>query len=125
MDPGALRQAEWDKLPPHVQQQYRQQYQQQLSGGAARKRMPAWRIAINAAGVLLLIFLFGSIHITCGGGQGPGVCAKESWGLGDTFVDLDEFVGKPVITLVSRAKVVRALVRCKKLELPESFRRGG
>jgi hypothetical protein len=60
----------------------------------------------------------GFVHCVYGGG-GPTVCAKESWGLSDTFVDADEYIGRPIISLLPKANVVRALVQCGVLSFPD------
>ena len=76
-------------------------------------------VVSSAILVAVIVVGFGFVHITCGGGDGLGFCAKESWGLADTFVDLDDYIGKPILANLDKARVIRAMVRCEKLRLPE------
>lgn len=69
--------------------------------------------------IALLVVVAGFTHIVHGGGVGLKVCAKESWSLNDTFVDADEFIGKPWLSLLDRANVVRALIGCEVLTRPD------
>ena len=60
----------------------------------------------------------GFCHCVYSGPGSPTICMKESWGISDTFVNTDDYVGKPLITLVGKANVVRALIQCEILERP-------
>src|SRR5690606_32133045 len=60
----------------------------------------------------------GFFHVVYGGHVGFTVCSKDGWALEDTFVDVSDYAGKPLIALVPKAKVVRALIACEILERP-------
>lgn len=68
------------------------------------------------AGVLLIVA--GFTHVVYGGSVGLTVCAKDGWSLSDTFVDLDDFIGKPLLSQLDRAKVLRAMFACGTLARP-------
>ena len=65
-----------------------------------------------------IVAVIGKIHVVYGGDVGITTCEKADWGLGDTFVDLDNYTGRPLLSLIDKADVVRDLVRCGKLTLP-------
>lgn len=65
-----------------------------------------------------LVIASGFVHVVCGGGVGLDVCAKDGWTLTDTFVDVDDYAGQPMIALLPKAKVVRALLRCEVIRSP-------
>jgi len=77
---------------------------------ANRFRLP-WYVKLASA-LVLLAAPMGFIHCVCSGGVPATVCWKESWGLRDTFVDVDDYTGKPLISLLPKAEVVRALHSC-------------
>lgn len=92
---------------------------QQVAAKAKKPGLPPFaKLCVLA---VVLTVPLGFVHCVYGP-AGPTVCAKESWGLSDTFVDSDDYIGKPVISLLPKANVVRALVRCNVLELPEGLR---
>lgn len=66
----------------------------------------------------LLVVVAGFTHIVYGGGGSIGVCAKDGWALENTFVDLDDFIGKPLLANIDKAKVLRAMFACEKLVRP-------
>lgn len=66
----------------------------------------------------VLIVIVGFVHVVHGGGVGLTVCEKDGWSLSDTFVDLDDFIGKPLLANLDRAKVLRAMFACGTLERP-------
>ena len=66
----------------------------------------------------ILVAVVGAVHIVHGGGVGLTVCAKDGWALSDTFVDLDDFIGKPLLSQIDRAKVLRAMFACGTLRRP-------
>lgn len=66
-----------------------------------------------AAAIAFVVTVAGFIHIVYG--DTIGVCAKDGWALQDTFVDLDDYTGKPLLTMIDKAKVLRAMFRCGKL----------
>lgn len=59
----------------------------------------------------------GFVHVVYGP-TGFDICAKDGWALEDTFVDTADYVGQPLIALVPKAKVVRALISCEVLTRP-------
>ncbi len=67
----------------------------------------------------LLLLITGFTHVVYGGNVGITVCAKDGWSLGDTFVDLDDFIGKPLLANLDRARVLRAMFSCGTLQRPE------
>lgn len=87
---------------------------------APKKPLLPWYAKLCIAAVLLTVPM-GFMHCVYGP-AGPTICAKESWGLGNTFVDSGDYIGKPVISLLDRAEVVRALVACEVVTLPEGLR---
>lgn len=62
--------------------------------------------------VAVLVVAAGFVHVIYGGRRGLTFCAKESWTLGDTFIDADD-AGR---TALQDARVMRALVRCMENE---------
>jgi hypothetical protein len=91
--------------------------------------MPLWaKKLINRAllfGVLIscIVVLLGFVHLVHGGEGGWHVCSKESWGISDTFVDLDDYIGKPLISKIDKAMVLRDMFRCELLTPPDSLKR--
>lgn len=82
-----------------------------------RRRDPA-RSAFRVAALLLVLappMVLGFFHVVQTG-DGVHICPKETWGIQDTFVSRSEFVGKPMLALLDRARVVRALVACRLIE---------
>jgi hypothetical protein len=71
-------------------------------------------------GALLAVAIIGSgfFHCTYGGHHGFDVVQKEEWGYYDQFVDMDSIEGQPIITLLGRARTVRALLRAGVISLP-------
>ncbi|HEX4455695.1 MAG TPA: hypothetical protein VH143_32765 [Kofleriaceae bacterium] len=71
--------------------------------------------------VVLAIFVavLGECHVVHGGDVGIKFCAKDGWSLDDTFVDLDDYIGRPLISQMEHAKVLRAMFRCEALERPK------
>lgn len=67
----------------------------------------------------ILVAVVGECHVVHGGNVGVKFCAKDGWSLDDTFVDLDDYIGKPLISQVEHAKVLRAMFRCGALERPK------
>lgn len=67
----------------------------------------------------ILIVVAGFVHIVHGGGVGLAVCEKDGWSLSDTFVDVDDYIGKPLISQIEHAKVLRAMFACGTLERPK------
>lgn len=68
--------------------------------------------------LVALVIVAGFTHIVHGGGVGLTVCAKDGWALSDTFVDLDDFIDKPLISQLDKAKVLRAMFACQVLRSP-------
>ena len=66
---------------------------------------------MSLAGNLFMVVatIAGFFHLVTGGESGCKVIRKDGWALEDTFVDMDDYVGKPMISLLPKAKVVRAL----------------
>lgn len=64
-----------------------------------------------------MIIVAGFVHIVYG--DTINVCAKDGWALQDTFVDLDDYTGKPLLTMIDKAKVLRAMFACGTLKRPE------
>lgn len=81
--------------------------------------IPIWRACLTGGLLLVFVLCMGMVHITCGGGGGPGICPKESWGLGDTFVDLDDYIDKSFLENIHKAHVMRAMFECEKLQRPD------
>lgn len=71
--------------------------------------------------LIALVIVMGFVHITYGGGGSIGVCQKESWGLGDTFVDLDDYIDKSILENIHKANVLRAMFACEKLQRPSGL----
>jgi hypothetical protein len=73
-------------------------------------------------GLVALVIGGGFFHCVHGAGDrgigGFTVIEKEEWGFYDQVVDVDDFVGKPVISLLDRARTVRALVRAEIISFP-------
>jgi hypothetical protein len=70
--------------------------------------------------VVLLVLLAGNCHVVYGGGSsGVNVCEKDGWYLSETFVDLDDYIGKPLIQNLDKARILRALFACELLERPQ------
>lgn len=67
----------------------------------------------------MVAIVAGFFHVVTGGGGGCHVVAKDGWALEDTFVDLGDYIDKPVISLLPKAKVVRALRGAGLISLPE------
>lgn len=90
---------------------------------ASPRHRLTWWVLLSLLGnaVMLVAIIAGFVHIVTGGGRGCNVIRKDGWALEDTFVDLDDYVGKPVISLLPKAKVVRALHRAELIELPRGF----
>src|SRR4051812_14989814 len=80
-----------------------------------RRTVPL-RLGLLIAGLVVVI---GFVHIVHGGSAGMTVCAKDGWALEDTFVDLDDYIGKPLLANIDKAKVLRAMFACGTLERPE------
>lgn len=77
------------------------------------------RIPLSLFVVLaVLIIGAGFVHVAHGGGVGLKVCWKDGWALSDTFVDLDDYIGRPFIQVVDKTKVLRAMFECGALEPP-------
>lgn len=68
--------------------------------------------------IAVLIVVAGFTHVVHGGSVGLTVCEKDGWSLSDTFVDLDDFIGKPLISQLDKAKVLRAMFACGVLKRP-------
>jgi hypothetical protein len=67
----------------------------------------------------LLVLVSGNCHVVYGGGVGVTVCEKDGWYLSDTFVDLDDFIGKPLLANIDKARILRAMFHCEVLKRPE------
>ncbi len=70
-------------------------------------KVPWWAGACVA--LVITVGAGGFFHFVHGGNTGCKIISKESWGIDETFVDLDDYVGKSMIQLMPDAKVVRAL----------------
>ncbi len=81
------------------------------------------RLVITGSLLALLIVVMGFTHIVHGKNVGLKVCEKAEWGLGDTFVDVDDYIGKSLLQNIDKAKVVGSLIRCGVLEMPDSWKR--
>lgn len=68
--------------------------------------------------VVALVVVAGFLHVVHGGNVGLTVCVKDGWALENTFVDLDDYIGKPLISQIDKAKVLRAMFACGTLERP-------
>lgn len=78
------------------------------------------RSVIGLAAVILVpIAVAGFIHVVYG--NTITVCAKDGWTLQDTFVDLDDYAGKPLLAMIDKAKVLRAMFACGTLKRPALF----
>jgi hypothetical protein len=75
------------------------------------------RLSVVVALVVIVAIILGAgfVHIVHGGAVGLTVCTKDGWSLTDTFVDIDDFKGQPLATLLPKASVIRALIRCQVL----------
>ncbi|MGE0547596.1 MAG: hypothetical protein AB7O24_04360 [Kofleriaceae bacterium] len=71
----------------------------------------------------VLVFLVGRVHFVYGGDVGFKACGKDGWSLSDTFVDLDDYIGKSLLANIDKAKVLRALFACKVITHPAVNRR--
>lgn len=93
------------------------------TANAARHAKASHARRNGAGAILLVVGVLGSgfFHCTYGGNHGPDVCVKEEWGYYDQFIDMDEIEGQPIITLVSRARTIRALLRAGIISLPPGF----
>jgi hypothetical protein len=71
---------------------------------------------LRRALIFLAVGLFvgsGFFHCAYGGGiERVRLCPKESWGIRDTFVNLDDIVGRSPLELGNLGAVVRALEVC-------------
>jgi hypothetical protein len=72
--------------------------------------------AATVAFIIAVIVGAGFIHIVFG--DTISVCAKDGWALQDTFVDLDDYAGKPLLAMIDKAKVLRAMFACGTLKRP-------
>lgn len=92
---------------------------QVLAVAQPQKRKGVVTIRVGTLVVLaVLIIAAGFTHIVYGGSVGITVCAKDGWSLSDTFVDLDDYIGKPLISQLDKAKVLRAMFACEVLARP-------
>jgi endogenous inhibitor of DNA gyrase (YacG/DUF329 family) len=84
--------------------------------GKRRRRgvLSSARLAVPLL-VLAPPLVLGFFHVVQTG-AGVRLCPKETWSVQDTFISRSEFVGKPMIALLDRARVVRALVACQLIE---------
>ncbi len=82
-------------------------------------RIPVKTLVSVTVLLVILIVVAGFAHIVHGGGVGLKICAKDGWALGDTFVDLDDYIGKPLISQIEHAKVLRAMFACGALAKPQ------
>ncbi|MCW5807256.1 MAG: hypothetical protein KIT31_33180 [Deltaproteobacteria bacterium] len=89
----------------------------------------AWRyVRVPLAVVIGFGVLFGGcllsgfLHIHHGGGGGIGVCLKTRWNVRDTFVDLDDYVGKSILENIDKAHIMKAMFSCGALTPPPGLR---
>lgn len=88
--------------------------------------MPLRSVIAWTAALALVVTVAGFIHVVYG--DTFSVCAKDGWTLQDTFVDIDDYTGKPLLAMLDKAKVLRAMFRCGTLKRPaplDEGRRGG
>lgn len=78
-------------------------------------KVPVTLLVLSA----ILVIVAGFVHVVHGGDVGLTVCAKDGWSLSDTFVDLDDYIGKPIISQLDKAKVLRAMFACGTLKRPD------
>lgn len=78
--------------------------------------MPLRSLIGWATAILILMVVAGFIHVVYG--STITVCAKDGWALQDTFVDLDDYAGKPILAMLDKAKVLRAMFACGTLKRP-------
>jgi hypothetical protein len=73
--------------------------------------MPKWlkRLIWNVCAIAAIVIAFGFMHCIP---SAVKMCWKESWGLSDTFVDPEDFVGKSRLEMMDRMKTIRALQEC-------------
>ena len=77
------------------------------------------RLVVSGTLIAILVGVMGFTHVVHGGGVGLKICAKDGWALGDTFVDLDDYIGKPLLANIDKAKVLRAMFACEALARPD------
>jgi hypothetical protein len=75
-----------------------------------RFRLP-WYVKLASA-LVLLAAPTGFVHCVCDGARPMMVCWKESWGLRDTLVDVNDYTGKNRFELIDEAPIVRSLHSC-------------
>jgi hypothetical protein len=88
--------------------------------GTQRARLPWW--ALLCVVLVVLFGIGGFVHVVHGGSAGFTVIAKDGWGTDDTFVDMDEIEGKPLISQMHRAKTIRALISAGVIAEPDFIR---
>jgi hypothetical protein len=83
----------------------------------AKAKLPWYAKACIA--LVVLCGISGFFHVVYGSRIGVTVCLKDGWALSDTFVDLDEIAGKPLISQLHRAPTLRALIAAGIIERPK------
>lgn len=82
-----------------------------------KSRVP-WYAKVCIA-LVLLCGTSGFFHFVYGGSVGFTVCLKDGWAMSNTFVDLDEIVGKPLLSQLHRAPTLRALIAAGIIDRPK------
>ena len=84
------------------------------------RRLPLWGKLLVPLGALVIVS--GFVHVVHGGSAGLTVCGKDGWALQHTFVDVDDYVGRPLISMMDKAAVIRALAECGVIRTPAQVR---
>lgn len=77
--------------------------------------MPRWLKRLLITGSILFVVIAGIVTFAGFVHFVPSdmkLCSKESWGLKDTFIDPDEFIGRNKLEIIDRMPTVRALELC-------------
>jgi hypothetical protein len=110
--------AQYQPQATYQQGPFPPQYQQVPVAPRRHLKVPIVLLVLLA----ILVALLGEAHIVHGGGVGLTVCQKDGWSLSDTVVDLDDYIGKPLLANIEKAKVIRAMFQCGTLEPPQWVR---
>lgn len=84
-----------------------------------QRMVPLGSVLTVAAVIVVLVVIAGFVHVVHGGTF--DLCPKDGWALQDTFVDLDDYRGKPLFSLLDKAKVLRAMFACSVLQRPAAL----
>lgn len=65
-----------------------------------------------------MVVAFGFAHLTHGSSAGMTLCAKQSWSLSDTIIDVGDYVDQPALMLAGKERVVVDLAKCGLIRVP-------